>query len=85
MVRSEIVSKIREIISETTGLAPEEIEEQASFVDDLALDSLSLLQVVVDVDYELQLGFPEEEMLKVRTLGEAVDMVLAATSTPRVA
>jgi acyl carrier protein len=72
----EIRSTIREIIASVAGLDPKEITDQASFVDDLQLDSLSLLEIGVDVDYRFKLGVPEERLQELRTLQDAVDLVV---------
>ncbi|MEM7351959.1 MAG: phosphopantetheine-binding protein [Acidobacteriota bacterium] len=78
----EIRNKIKEIIAEVTSLDPGEIADGASFVEDLQLDSLSLLQIGVDVDYEFKLDVPEERLQELRTLQESVDLVVT-TLGPR--
>jgi len=70
-----IRGKIKEVIANVTNLEPEEIGDQASFIDDLQLDSLSLLEIGVDVDYEFKLGVPEERLGELRTVQDAVDLV----------
>ena len=72
----EIRAKVKQIISNVTNIPVEEIGDQASYVDDLNLDSLSLLEIGVDVDYEFKLGLPEEEMQDVRTVQDAVNLVV---------
>lgn len=72
----EIRVKVREIISNVANIDPEDIADDASFVEDLQLDSLSLLEIGVDLDYEYKLGVPEEELGKLRTVADAVDLVL---------
>ena len=72
----QIRSKIKEIIAEVAGLDPGEIADSASFEDDLQLDSLSLLQIGVDVDYEFKLEVPEERLQELRTLQDSVDLVV---------
>lgn len=78
---NEIRAKVKDIISNVTNIDPADIADDASFVDDLQLDSLSLLEVGVDLDYEYKLGVPEEELGKLRTVADAVDLVLRARST----
>ncbi len=70
-----IRTKIKEIISNVTSIDPEEIGDNASLIDDLELDSLSLLEIGVDVDYEFKLGVPEERLGEMRTVGDAVALV----------
>ncbi len=71
-----IRAKIKEIIGNVTGLDPTEIGDSAAFVEDLNLDSLSLLEIGVDVDYEFKLGVPEERLGELRTVQDSVDLVL---------
>ena len=75
---NEIRAKVKDIISNVINVDPNDIADDASFVDDLQLDSLSLLEIGVDLDYEYKLGVPEEELGKLRTVADAVDLVLRA-------
>lgn len=74
---TEVRSKIKEVIANVTGLDPDEIGNDDSFIDDLQLDSLSLLEIGVDVDYEFKLGVPEERLQALRTVQDTVDLVVA--------
>ena len=71
----EIREKIKQIIVRTTSIDPEEIGDTASFKDDLDLDSLTMLEIAVDVDYEFDLHLAEEELGKLRTLQDSVELV----------
>ena len=73
---AEIRAKIKEIVSNVTNIPVAEIGDRASYVDDLNLDSLSLLEIGVDVDYEFKLGLPEEEMGGILTVNDAVSLVV---------
>ena len=71
----EIRNKVKEIISNVTSIDPQDIGDAAGFVGDLQLDSLSLLEIGVDVDYEFKLGVPEERLGELRTVHDAVELV----------
>ena len=71
----EIRGKIKEVIANVTSMDPEEIGDKAHFIDDLQLDSLSLLEIGVDVDYEFKLGVPEERLGELRTVQDSVELV----------
>ncbi len=71
----EIRARVKSIVANVTSIDPDEIADDASFVDDLRLDSLSLLEIGVDVDYEFKLGVPEEKLQEVRTVRETVELV----------
>jgi len=76
MTAEEIRSTVKEVIANVTGLPTEEIPDHASFAEDLDLDSLSLLEVGVDVDYQFKLGLPEEDLQGLQNLDDVVNLVL---------
>ena len=71
----EIKSKIKEIIANVTSIDPAEIGDTASFTRELNLDSLSLLEIGVDVDYEFQLGLAEERMRGLDSVEQTLALV----------
>lgn len=78
----EILAKVKEIISNVTGIPAADIADGAHYRDDLDLDSLSLLEIGVDVDYEFKLGLPEEELQTIQTIQETVELVLQHEAAP---
>lgn len=88
MDRNEIRETVRRLIVGITRIPAERIEENASFRDDLKIDSLSMIEIGVSVDYEFRLNLPEERFQAVDTLGKTVDLVeqelaAAGASVPR--
>ena len=76
MQASEVRAKIKEIISTVSNIPVEEIPDHASYGDDLGLDSLTLLEIGVDMDYEFKLGLPEDRLQEIRSVQDAVDVVV---------
>ncbi len=72
---SEIRATIKQITANVANIDIEEIGDEAALVDDLQLDSLSLLEIGVDIDYEFRLGVPEEQLQELRSVQDAVDLV----------
>lgn len=77
MNRDEIRNEIKNLICKVTGFEAEEIGDSASFRDELELDSLALIEIAVEVGYTYKLKLTEEEMVKLGTLDDAVEMVVA--------
>ena len=76
----DIKAKIKQIIYETTNIDPSDIGDDASFRKDLDLDSLTLLEIGVNVDQEFDLDMPDEEMdrfTSVTATARIVEEVLA--------
>jgi acyl carrier protein len=67
--------RIKEIIADVGDLDVGEIEDDADFIEDLNLDSLALLELGVDVDYEFQLGVSDERLKELRSVAETVELV----------
>jgi len=80
-----ITLKIKQIIADVADLDVEEIADDATFLDDLELDSLALLEIGVDVDYEFKLGVSEDRLSKLRSIPETVGLVTEILSQKAVA
>jgi acyl carrier protein len=75
MSEQEIRARVKQIISNIAGLDPNKIGDHDSFTEDLSLDSLSMLEIGVDVDMAFQLGLPDERYKEIRTLPQMVELV----------
>ena len=71
----EIRARIKEIIADVAFLDPAEIGDEARFVEDLGLDSLSLLEIGVEVDFEYKLGVSDERLKELRSVRDSVELV----------
>ena len=74
MDRAEIRSRIKEVISNVAGLDAQRIGDHDTW-DELNLDSLSLLEIGVDVDMAFKLGLPDETYKGIRSLDAMVELV----------
>jgi acyl carrier protein len=74
---AEIMVRIKEIIAQVANLDAGKIADGANLRADLKLDSLSLLEIGVDVDYAFKLGIPdlENQLAGLQTLPEVVGLV----------
>ena len=70
-----IEDKVREIIVEQLGVAPEEVVPEASFIDDLGADSLDIVELVMELEEEFEITIPDEQAEKIKTVGEAIDYI----------
>jgi acyl carrier protein len=75
MTRAEIRDRIKEIISKVAGIDEKRIGDGDSLVDDLRLDSLSMLEVGVDVDLAFALNLPDESYREVSSVPSMVELV----------
>lgn len=54
-----------------------QVQEDKSFIDDLQVDSLSLVELTMELEDTLGVELPEEELADVTTIGAFVDVILA--------
>ncbi len=72
--------KIVEMMCEQFDLEPDSISENTSFVDDLGIDSLDVVELVMELEDAFGLDqIPEEELKKMRTVGDLVEYVSTHT------
>jgi acyl carrier protein len=71
----DIFAKVKEIVVEQLGVDEEEVNEQASFVDDLGADSLDIVELVMALEEEFDLEIPDEDAEKIQTVGDAVNYI----------
>lgn len=79
-----VAAKVKEIIADVADLDAEGIGDDSSFIEDLGLDSLTLLEIGVDVDYHFKLGVSDEELKALGSVRQTVELVqrtLAARAT----
>ena len=75
MNSDDISGKIKQIIGNVAGMDPARIQDGDHFRNDLNLDSLSLLEIGVDVDLAFQLGLPDERYKQIDSLPGMVALV----------
>ena len=67
--------KMQDIIAEVMNVPKEDITPDTKFVDDLGADSLDLYQVIQEIEETFEIAIPEEEAEKIKTVGEAVELI----------
>ncbi|HEY2765654.1 MAG TPA: acyl carrier protein [Pseudonocardiaceae bacterium] len=75
MTTEEILGGLAEIVNEVAGVETSEITLDKSFVDDLDIDSLSMVEIAVQVEDRFGVKVPDEELANLKTVGDAVDYV----------
>ncbi len=85
MEAKEIGEHIKRIIGDVANLDPAQIDDKASFIEDLELDSLSLLEIGVDIDYQFKLGVPDERLKELRSVEDAIALVQQVRSDKQTA
>jgi acyl carrier protein len=71
----EIRADLAEIVNEVAGIDADDVQLDKSFVDDLDVDSLSMVEVVVAAEEKFGVKIPDNEVQNLRTVGDAVSYI----------
>ena len=72
---SSIEERVRKIVAEQLGVKEDDIQNSASFVEDLGADSLDPVELVMALEEEFETEIPDEEAEKITTVQQAIDYV----------
>jgi acyl carrier protein len=75
--RAEVLERIRAHLSEELGIDASTIAEASRFKEDLEADSLDLVELVVELEDRYGIRMAEDQAERIKTVGQAVDFVLA--------
>src|SRR5215218_9889047 len=76
----EIRSSLADIVNEVAGIPAEDVQMDKSFVDDLDVDSLSMVEVVVAAEETFGVKIPDDQVKNLKTVGDAVSYIESAQS-----
>ena len=72
---SPVEQKVKQIIVEQLGVDESQVDNKASFVDDLGADSLDIVELVMAFEEAFELEIPDEDAEKIATVKDAVDYI----------
>ncbi|ALG07619.1 acyl carrier protein [Actinosynnema sp. ALI-1.44] len=79
MANEEVLSGLADIVEEVAGVAKDDVTVEKSFVDDLDIDSLSMVEIAVQAEDKFGVKIPDDELANLKTVGDAVDYITKNT------
>ena len=72
----EIFPTMKELVAEQFAMEPAEVTMETSFEEDLGADSVDLVELVMAMEEEFEVGETQEEDLStLKTVGDAVNYI----------
>ena len=71
----EILAGLAEIIDEVAGVPADEVTPDKNFVDDLDIDSLSMVEIAVAAQDKFGVEIPDEQLKDLKTVQDVVNFV----------
>ena len=76
----EILDGLAVIVNEVAGVPVADIQPDKSFIDDLDIDSLSMVEVVMAAEDKWGVKIPDSEVKNLRTVGDTVAYIEKSTA-----
>ncbi len=67
-----MLEKMKELICNYVEASPEDITENARFIEDLGMNSYDFMCLLGDIETEFDISVDENEIVKLQTVGEAI-------------
>ena len=72
MTEQEILAGLGEIIDEIAGVPADQVTPEKNFVDDLDIDSLSMVEIAVAAQDKFGVEIPDDELKNLKTVKDVV-------------
>ena len=77
MTHDEILQKMQELVGEQFAMEPAEVTMETAFEEDLGADSVDLVELVMAMEEEFEVGeIEEDELGSLKTVGDAVNYLV---------
>jgi len=76
MTEQEILAGLGEIVEEIAGVPADEVTPGKSFVDDLDIDSLSMVEIAVAAQDKFGVEIPDDQLKDLTTVQDVVNFVM---------
>jgi acyl carrier protein len=67
-----ISEKVKDIVVEQLGVNPEQVVPEARFIEDLAADSLDIVELIMALEEEFGVDVPDDEAAKLLSVNDVV-------------
>ena len=75
MSSEEVFEKVKKIIVEQLGVSETSVTMEASFIDDLGADSLDIVELIMALEEEFDIEFPDSDAEKVVAVSDVVEYI----------
>lgn len=70
-----MLEKIKQIVAENLDKNVEELDVNASILDDLGADSIAVMEIVMELETEFGVEVPTEDVLQLKTIQDIANYI----------
>ena len=83
-IPQNLEEELKQIIAFVIEIEPEKVTPDARFIQDLGMDSIKTVELVVAIEQKFKIRIREEELPKIATLRQAVELAKRIMSKGKV-
>lgn len=72
---ADTASRVKAIIVDKLGVDENEVQNDASFTNDLGADSLDTVELIMEFEKEFDIQIPDDQAENISTVGQAVSYI----------
>jgi acyl carrier protein len=80
---AEIEAEVREIVATAAGVAPDQVRSTSHLVNDLGCDSLTIMEIAMEIEEQFDISVPDEFSDQYPTVGRIVEGIALLLQRPR--
>ncbi|MBF0109558.1 MAG: acyl carrier protein [Magnetococcales bacterium] len=77
---STIAERVKKIVVEQLQVEPDQVTDDANFVDDLGADSLDTVELVMALEEEFGMEIPDDAAGEIQTVRQAIEYIIKHSS-----
>ena len=70
-----MLEELREIICEYVDVKPEQVTEEARFIEDLGINSYDFMSMVGQIEEQFDIEVEEREVINIKTVEDAIKYI----------
>ncbi|GII91810.1 acyl carrier protein [Sinosporangium siamense] len=75
LTEQDVLAGLGKIVNEITGIPASEVTPEKSFVDDLDIDSLSMVEIAVAAQDEFGVEIPDDQLKHLKTVKDVIGFI----------
>jgi len=75
MEKNEILTRVKEVVSNVLGVDSDEITDDSNFIFDLGADSMQSVELVAGFEEAFDIEMDQDKALEIQNIGDAVNFI----------
>ncbi len=81
LTQNDLLTGLAEVLEEVSGVSADKVTREATFENDLEVDSLTMVEVVVACEERFDVRIPDEALEDLKTVGDAIDYIASVAAS----